>query len=524
MGEKINRKSSRLDISQFHLFDCIDEGFFVIDSNLCIQYWNKGAELLFEQKSEEVLGKSWERVFGIYEDFHLEPSSGAVQNVITQEVYLPSGHKKGIRLSINPLKKADGELYNYFIIASNVNEILDMCNKAESASLAKNEFLANLSHEIRSALLGILGHCDLMNDKNIPAGCDGSIKVIENCAQQLLGLANNIINLSKIENRQIELEEKNFNLHRMLEQEILSMQPRVRAKGLIVCQNFAPDLPEWVTGDEIRIRQILSNLLTNAFKYTEKGSIKVMACRHNSENLPANSLLLQISVSDTGVGIDSSIRNTIFEPYTRAENNEYVKNSAGLGLGLAISKQLVTAMGGLIWFESENNGTKFSFIVPLKIAVCSNEGHISYPLTRQQLNVEKSNIHRILLVEDRKINRKLVKLMLEDMGYSVETAANGKECLDLLDHIYPDAILMDMQMPIMDGYAATRTIRKSNIWQDVPVIALTAYALNSDIDRCMEAGCDYYLSKPFTREDLHKVLSECSSEHLAAGSHNIAQA
>lgn len=494
----------------------INDGIVIIDLALTVQFWNQAAEYLLGVKAEEALGRKWDDILKSYNGLDLDLNNIVDGLAHYYYVQLPTGEYKDLRISVSRLT-GDSSFEEYFIIINDISEVKQVCRATETASLAKSELLTQISHEIRSALLGIMGYCDVLNGSNLSAAHADNVQIINNCALQLLGLANNIIDLSKAEIGQIQLNEKPFNLHRMLEQEILSLVPTAKAKGLSIYPSFAPDLPERACGDEVRIRQIISNLLNNAVKYTEQGQIEISAY-HNEYSLSdePDLFFLKLEVCDSGIGIDAEDRDKIFKPYIRAVNNDSDENS--IGLGLAICKQLVEVMRGLIWFESlESGGTKFSVVLPLKM-----DNSIVYEELNQDEVIREKSVrdisYQVLLVEDRSVNRKLVTMMLEDMGCQVMTAANGKECLDILRYTYPNIIFMDMQMPVMDGFLATRLIRKTQSPSALPIVALTAHAMKSDIDKCLEAGCNYYLSKPFSKEELYEVLIKHSrSDSQLAG-------
>ncbi|NLB88499.1 MAG: response regulator, partial [Syntrophomonadaceae bacterium] len=361
-----------------------------------------------------------------------------------------------------------------------------------------------LSHEIRTPLVGILGFCELLiKEQKLGKKEIEYVETIEFCAHHLMGLVNNVIDLSKIEAGEIEVDKRPFNLKNMVKQIILSIQPELNKKNLACFQEIDESIPDMVIGDEIKVQQVLTNLVTNAIKYTDTGYIKIHLTAYNSQ-AKRDSLNIRIAVSDTGPGIKDEQLNKIFNPFVQLNK---LDNCSGAGLGLAISKKLVEAMGGEIGYRTNGSrGSIFSFIVPLeKVVEEINEPGVYYDYGQAMQEF------KILLVEDIAVNRKLITYMLKDMGYEVIQAANGKECLEILHEIHPDLIIMDMQMPVLDGYETTRQIRQKILWQNIPIIALTAHAMTSDIDKCMEAGCDYYLSKPFTQAQLYDVLVTCLS-------------
>lgn len=500
---------------QSGLLSNVNDCIIVADSEYKIILWNKGAEELFGWNDSEVLGmhvKELLELSGYKKDkLDLEEAvmqgrdwQGKVNNFITL-----NGMKKSFKLSVTTIKDELGKIKDIVGIATDITELIESKQQAQKANQAKSEFLANMSHEIRTPLVGILGFCELLSDENLNYRQKEYLSSIQYCSDQLLELVNNILDLSKIEAQQLEINSKPILLHEMIKQIIKSIQPQVDKNGLQLYLNINKDLPETVLGDEVKIRQVLSNLLFNAIKFTEKGFIRVDVERAdfsysiNSEDYP-----LKFTVYDTGVGVPVDKQEIIFEPFIQVDNSNRRKYS-GSGLGLAISKKLIERMRGRIGVESnEDGGSSFSFLIPLRVlrenrrfASCSLEAD-----EHETTDILSLPGKKILLAEDIAVNRKLITHMLEDRGCSVFTARNGVECLETLKSNKPDLILMDMQMPVMDGYAATGIIRSSEIWDDIPIVALTAYAMSGDIEKCLKYGCDNYLSKPFTQEQLLQML------------------
>lgn len=401
------------------------------------------------------------------------------------------------RFKIYAQKFIDNKGNCYLIFSGiDVTDIMNQKDKLEEASQIKTEFLANLSHEIRNSLVGILGFCELMQREELGSMQKESMEIVHYCATQLLGVVNNVLDLSKIESRQIQIKKEKFNLFNMIKQTVYSLEPQLKKKGLGFALIIDEKIPENVVGDEVRIRQILNNLLINAVKYTDEGYIKLEVIEKGKQ--------IQFGVYDTGRGIDKEDAERIFQPFVRI--GTYGEEYIGSGLGLTITRQLVELMGGNIWFSpNEEKGSVFTFSLPLEKAgdgmICESGNNYAGP--------EKAGIYnnkKVLLVEDVAVNRKLVTYMLKNLGYEVITAENGQKCLEILQRDKPDVILMDMQMPVMNGYQAVGIIRQTEGIKDIPVIALTAYAMEGDGEKCIEAGCDYYLSKPFTQEQLKNML------------------
>lgn len=508
----MNMDSTAFNRQVLVFLDVLQDGVLLLNSERAVIYCNQKMEMILDLKMEEILGKDWEQIFALEDRTRLDQRLNAGDGQWIGQISLLSGLDKGIRFSFHSAGVGDGKDY-YCVLAADISDLLKETRKLQQASTAKDEFLAGLSHEARTSLLGILGYCDILGRDAAAHQETEAIDIIRDCARQLLGLVNRMIDLAKIECNQVELDPKAFSLHHMLHQAVLSLQPSLRGKTVELDLAIASDIPDRIIGDEVRIRQVLTNLLSNAIKFTEAGRVEVQVQKAKFPlTVEAQSFSLQISVSDTGIGVAPGLRDKIFQPYTTSEYQGY--EGKGIGLGLAISKQLVELMRGLIWFETnQEKGSCFSFVIPVQLPVLEvEESQEGYKLL-EPLAVIPTSL-RILLAEDRRVNRMLIKQMLEQLGCSVVTASNGLECIQILHDVQPDAIFMDMQMPIMDGFEATREIRQSPHYQHIPIIALTAHALKSDIDHCMQVGCDYYLSKPFTREELHQVLNKaaCSNE------------
>lgn len=475
------------------------------DNEIC--YWNRGTSYLLGYEENEVMGKNildlfeWRQLKDILHNSELERYKDI------QKIKTADDKVKTFRVSLYTTYHSN-EKY-WVIILNDISELIEAQERERKANLAKSEFLASLSHEIRTPLVGILGFCELLTkEQELGKKEIEYVETIEFCAHHLMGLVNNVIDLSKIEAGQIEVDKKPFDLKNMVKQIILSIRPELNKKNLACFHEIDPKIPDFLVGDEIKVQQVLTNLVTNAIKYTDNGYIKIYL---TAQNHPVNRNLLNVKISvwDTGPGIEIEKLDKVFNPFVQLNT---VGHCSGAGLGLAISKKLVEVMEGEICYENNiSRGSIFSFTIPLeKVAEEIKETDSIYDY-RQVMNK-----YKVLLAEDIAINRKLITYMLKDMGCEVIQAANGKECLDILHETNPDLIIMDMQMPVLDGYEATRQIRKETLWQNIPIIALTAYAMTSDIDKCIEVGCNYYLSKPFTQAQLYDVLAMCLStkQHL----------
>lgn len=380
--------------------------------------------------------------------------------------------------------------------------------EAQKAATAKSEFLSNMSHEIRTPLNAVIGMADVLWDMNLDNESRNYLQVLRKSGQHLLHLVNDILDYSRLEEGKIQLETKPFDLHALISGMDCMVGALARGKGLALNVRKSLDVPAFVVGDENRLKQILLNLLGNSVKFTERGRVDldINTC------LTDRGKRLEFSVRDTGVGIPKDKLDRIFLRFSQADSG-VTKVYGGTGLGLAISKQLVELMGGEIFVESElGKGSCFRFWIPM----IETQRHVDFPAVDAQWeekhmhNLEVFAGQRILLADDSVDNRVLVQALLKATDLKIDSVSNGLQAFELYKKNHYDLILMDMQMPIMDGYTAVREIRKFESahgnGKRIPIVALTAYALREEMVRSSEAGCDFHLSKPFSKKQLLQVL------------------
>jgi signal transduction histidine kinase/CheY-like chemotaxis protein len=390
-------------------------------------------------------------------------------------------------------------------LANQKREIQMLLEKAEEASRLKGEFLANMSHEIRTPMNAILGLSQLSLFEENPGVHRENSRTIHDAAGALLTVINDILDLSAVEAGKLSLDERPFALRDCVESVGSLLRWRATEKGLQLDCSVAPDIPEFLLGDAGRIRQILMNLAGNAVKFTERGNVSI---RVDSSGFADNKLKLRFTVSDTGIGIPAAELERIFDPFTQIDGSAR-RRQGGTGLGLTICSRLAQHMHGKIAVESElGKGSRFVFEVALALA----ESELS-----EQANTQPhARSLKVLLAEDNLINRRIATQMLERLGHQVVSVTNGLEAL-AHSAVQPfDVVLMDVQMPELDGLAATRALRERERYtgQRVPVIALTAHAMAGDQENCLAAGMDDYVSKPVEMEALSAALSR-AAHHLA---------
>ncbi len=379
---------------------------------------------------------------------------------------------------------------------------------AESASQTKSDFLASMSHEIRTPMNAIIGIADLLAKTPLSPEQNKYVQIFRRAGDNLLNLINDILDLSKVEASQLELERTGFSLNDLLEKVREMVAVRAHEKGLALVCEIAPEMPRDLVGDPTRLRQVLLNLLGNAIKFTESGEVALRVTRDANST---GSGSLRFTISDTGIGIPSEKLGAVFERFTQADSST-TRRYGGSGLGLTISKRLVELMGGCIRVESDvAKGSVFSFTVPLEIwAGATRRATVSVGADPEP----PLPALRILLVEDSPDNRTITVAYLRDTPYQVEIAENGAIAYEKFTAGHYDLLLMDRQMPIMDGLTATRAIRvweRTNHRPPTPIIALTASALKGDQEKCVAAGCTAYLTKPIKQEVLLQAIKEHST-------------
>lgn len=388
---------------------------------------------------------------------------------------------------------------------TDITELVAVKEAAEAAARAKSDFLATMSHEIRTPLNGILGMASLLRQTPLSADQAEYAETITNCGDVLLSVINDILDVSKLEAGKLEIAPLAFSLAKLAAAALRVVASPAKAKGLALLIEVAADLPRFVRGDEQRIRQVLLNLLGNSVKFTTRGSITLSIARAAS-----GADHVRFEVADTGIGIPESAKDRLFKPFSQVDAS-INRRFGGTGLGLNICKQLVEAMNGVIGVTTtEGAGSTFWFELPLPATTAPDIAEAGLASVDARIGL------RILVVEDMVVNQKVARKMLESLGHLPEIAATGEDALDRVKSALYDVIFMDMQMPRMNGLEATAAIRALGGWRsDVPIIAMTANAFESDREACLAAGMNDFVAKPINVPDLVAAIRRVLADRRA---------
>ena len=393
----------------------------------------------------------------------------------------------------------------YFGFEKDITNLVVEKNEALKATKEKSLFLAKMSHEIRTPMNGIIGTAELLKtSEGLDEEQKDLLNIIDVSANNLLSIINDILDISKLEAGKIELENEAFSIYDLVKDVITMLGVRVMNNEVKLISEINPDIPATLYGDELRLKQIILNFVNNAIKFTKKGNIKIMVDRLSDTS---DKIKLKVKVIDTGIGISKSGQEKLFQEFSQVDQSRH-RRFGGTGLGLMISKKLTELMEGEIGVESEQDkGSTFWIEIGfLKNAETPNKNVNN--VSDMDTSTQKL---KILVAEDNVINQKVAMINLRQLGHEVEIAVNGQMAVDMFKNSKYDVVLMDIQMPVLDGLEATLAIReheKENNLEKTPIVAITANALKEDKDRCFEVGMDDYITKPFKSEDLVRILSK----------------
>jgi len=487
------------------LFVNIPVAALTADQEARVVSWNPMAEKLFGYTREEAIGQIVDDMVAKDPSIR-EEALRYTRQVLTQKpvsAVTKRTRKDGSLVDVEmrglPVIVA-GELIGHIVIYHDVRELQLARRTAEAANQAKSVFLANMSHELRTPLNAILGFTQLMeDDPNLTEEQLDNLEIINHSGEHLLALINDVLEMSKIEAGRVTLQENNFDLYCLLDSMEEMFRLRAEGKGLALTFERAGAVPHYIRADEGKLRQVLMNLLGNAVKFTQEGGVALRVTRTMEDGR------LVFTVEDTGPGIVPHELETVFEPFVQTANVE--RTQEGTGLGLSISRQFARLMGGDITARSElGQGSMFRLEIPV-VLVDAAEVEMA-EVSRRVVGLRPGQAaYRLLIVDDRETTRRLLVRLLEPLGFEVREAVNGHQAVEIWESWEPHLIWMDMRMPVMDGYQATREIKASPKGRTTVIVALTASAFEDDRESILSAGCDDIVRKPFRKEDIFDRLA-----------------
>ncbi len=513
----INAELLKVNQSQLELLSIIAEqtinGVVITDSHGKIEWINKSFTKITGYTIEEIIGKSpgsflhgpdTDKNITQYMSENIRKGNDFTSEIIN---YHKDGSPYWIKIDCHPIKNSKGKVVKFFALEEDITArvkteqaLREAKEKADATSQAKDIFLANMSHEMRTPLNAILGMGNQLKKTKINERQSFFLETMNAAAEHLLVVINDILDISRIEAGKLQLEYIDFDLIALVKHSVQVLSPKAEEKGLDFKLTMDENISKIIVGDPYRLNQILLNILNNAIKFTEKGSVCVTVLMHKDDS---DRQQLRFIIEDTGIGMEEVFLDNIFQKFMQ-EDSSIARKYGGTGLGLNITKQLVELMGGSIKVKSvKNEGSLFLIDIEFQ------KGNVENIIIDKKINLSSSILQNIavLLVEDNEMNRILAKTILNNFDATTTEAENGVKAIELLKEKSFDIILMDIQMPIMGGFEATHFIR-SELKLDIPIIALTANALKGEKEKCVEGGMDAYLSKPFKEDELIKLMAK----------------
>jgi PAS domain S-box-containing protein len=513
--QKLRLSESKLN----SIFESVPEAVVVADAKGKIVQCNLATAEVFGFQPSELIGQNVNVLMqhqdrDSHDGYLRSYQETGRKNLISNPRVVNGMRKDGklfpVRVTINETRLEDahffvGVMQDYTAAQDAQNLLVEARNKAEQANRLRGEFLANMSHEIRTPMNGILGMTELALGTNDNQKQREYLSLARDSASHLLHIINQILDFSKIEAGALELEKLAVSPAQLVRHTARSLEQLAQAKKIDLLVDAAPGLPDLVMLDPVRMRQVLTNLIGNAIKFTENGKISICTQCFNAED---KKTWLEISVSDTGIGFDSTKVEALFSPFTQADGS-ITRSYGGTGLGLAITRSLLQLMGGEIVAHSAlGKGATFIIRIPVDRAVNLGVNPVNVVQTIKP-KLESHDALTVLLVEDHEINRKLAEIMLQRMGHNFVAAHDGQQALDCLNNQRFDVVLMDVMMPVMDGLTALQIWRAKEAKENLsptPVLMVTAHAMTGDRERFLAAGADGYVSKPMSEASLRQEI------------------
>lgn len=514
INKLIEKQSKELKVSEDRLLSVIENAadpIISFDENGAIFMFNPAAENLFGWSKEEAMSRSFSSLFDQREEFcilckddnkkFVETITNADNNLQRYTGITRQGESITFEANFSKTVTHEGEIFTVIIrdISSQMEfeESLKHAKiAAERANQLKSEFLANMSHELRTPLNAVLGFTQLISsDKNLTESQVEKLNIISHSGEHLLGLINDILDISKIEAGKIELHESNFDLRVFVEDLKQMLDLKCKTKGLALYVEYVEPLPKFIKVDLGKLRQIMINILGNAIKFTSEGGIAIVVGKDGTK--------LKFSINDTGKGIPENEIETILQPFMQSSITD---NEGGTGLGLAITNSFINMMGGSLKVESKLGvGSTFSFDIDY---IEVHEIDDIEDETGNVLGIEDDRHPTVIVVDDKINNRLILKEMLERVGFVVIEAENGKEAVERIEEFNPELVFMDIKMPVMDGYEAVKKIKINEKIKNIPIFALTASAFKHDEKSILNSGFDGFLAKPFKQTSLFKLIKD----------------
>ncbi|KUG03041.1 sensory box histidine kinase/response regulator [hydrocarbon metagenome] len=491
-------------------FNCMPDSVFILDRHSKVIYHNKSACHLFGIEKDKMFTEETLAKESPFEKSQLTGIKNALLYGLEwqgQQTLHINGEGKTYLHHIYPICRYEVVL-GIIMFSNDITALIQSRKDAQAANMAKNQFLANVSHELRTPLIGILGAVELLERNSVPGFETENIKIISDCGEQLLEIINKILDVSRMELGMAVCHPVECNIRNILEQILGTLYPSLRDKGLSIDIQVDHALPDHVVVDHDKLQQILLNIIYNAVKFTEQGGI---ICQLDYTKSSSSSWIT-ISIKDTGIGIPEDQLSKIFSPFTQVDNSAS-RAYEGTGLGLYLCKELVELMNGELWIESETGkGSTFYIKLPVEDITSQPRPDAENKTLPHDLAddlVLGFTPVNILVVDDNQLTQKIICQILHDYGFQAAAASNGVQCLEMLDKNTYDLILMDMQMPLMDGYETTLLIRSHHEFSSLPVIAITANSTIEAREKCLSCGCNAYIPKPFKAEELVYEINKC---------------